>query len=82
MYTATRIRCYIDIIQGILTYSDSCLMKQRKYGLHVFIESLYNDIGKSYSKKVQKNYVMHSPVFCPSMGKYGAKSPSTHSGFM
>ena len=82
MYTATRIRCYIDIIQGILTYSDSCLMKQRKYGLHVFIESLYNDIGKSYSKNVQKNYVMHSPVFCPNMGKYGAKSHSTHGGFM
>ena len=49
-YTETRIRCYIGIISRILT--DSNRVNKREYGLNVFIESLYNDIRKSYSKKI------------------------------
>ena len=43
-------------------------MKESEYGLHVFIESLYNDILESYSKNIQKNYVLYSPSFCPNTG--------------
>ena len=50
-------------------------MNKREYGLHVFIESLYNDIRESYSKNIQENFVLYSPVFCPNTGEYGAKNP-------
>ena len=63
------------IISCILT--DSYRMNKMEYGLHVFIESFYNDIRESYS-----NFVLYSPVFCPNTGEYGAKNPRIHGGFM
>ena len=50
IYTKTRIRCYIGIIFRIL--ADTYRMNKREYGLHVFIESLYNDIREGYSKNI------------------------------
>ena len=50
-YTETCICCYIGIISGILT--DSYRVNKREYGLHVFKESLYNDVRESYSKTIQ-----------------------------
>ena len=80
IYTVTRIRCHIGIISRILT--DSYRMNKREYGLHVSIEFLYNDIRESYSKNIQKSYVLFSPVFCPNMEEYGAKNPCIHGSFM
>ena len=56
-YTITRIPCYIGIISRILT--DSYRMNKREYLLHVFIESLYNDIREIYSKNIQENLENH-----------------------
>ena len=70
-YTVTLIRCYIGIVSRILT--DSSRMDKRVYGLHVIIESLYNDIRERCSKNIEQNFVMYSPVFCPNTGEYGAK---------
>ena len=53
IYTVTRIRCCIGIISRILT--DSQRMNKRYHGLHVFIESIYNNIRESYSKNLRKN---------------------------
>ena len=78
--TETRIRCYIGIFSRILT--DSYKMNEREYRLHVFIESLYNDILGSYSKNIQENFVLYSPLFCPNTGEYGAKQTRIHGGFM
>ena len=50
-------------------------MNKREYELHVFIEALYDNILESYSKIIQKNFVLYSPVFCPNLGEYGAKKP-------
>ena len=47
-YTVTCIRCYIGIISRIL--ADSYRVNKGERGLHVFNESLYNDIRESYSK--------------------------------
>ena len=57
-------------------------MNKREYGLHVFILSLYNDIPENYSKNIQENFVLYSPVFCPNTGEYGAKNARIHGGFM
>ena len=62
--------------------TDSYRRNKREYGLHVFTESLYNDIRESYSKNIRGKYVLYSPVFCPNIGKYVAKKPSIHGGFM
>ena len=70
-YTETRIRCYIGIISRILT--DSYRVNKSECGLHVFIESLYNDLEKSYLKNNQENFVLYSTVFCPNTGEYRAK---------
>ena len=72
LYTVIRIRCYIGIIPCILT--DSYWTNKRKYRLHEFMESLYNDIRESYSKNMREKYVLCSPVFCPNTGEYGAKN--------
>ena len=79
-YTVTRIRCYIGIISRIL--ADSYRVNKGERGLHVFIESLYNDIRESYSKSMHENCVLYSIVFCPNAGEYGAKGPRIHGGFM
>ena len=55
-YTESRICCYVAIISRIFT--DSYGMNKREYGLHVFIESLYNDIQESYLKNI------HEILFC------------------
>ena len=47
-YIETRIRCYIGIVSRIL--ADSYRVNKRKYGLHVFIASLYNEYGKVIQK--------------------------------
>ena len=57
-------------------------MNKREYGLHVFIESLYNDMRETYSKNMQVNFVLYSPVFCPNTGEYGAKKNRIYGGFM
>ena len=62
-YTQVCIRCYIGIISRIL--AGLYRMNKREYGLHVFIESLYSDIGENYSKDKQGKFVLYSPVFCP-----------------
>ena len=51
-YTKTRIRCYIGIISRIL--ADSYRVNKREYGLHVFIESLYNNTRENYSTNIKK----------------------------
>ena len=79
-YTETCIRCYIGVISRIL--ADSYLVNKREYGLHVFIESLYNDIRESYSKSIQENFVFYSTVFCPNTQEYVAKTPRILGGFM
>ena len=79
-YTVTRIHRYIGIISGILTDSDR--MNKVKYELHAFLESLRNDIRESYSKNIQKNFVLHSLVFSPNIAEYIAKKARTHGGFM
>ena len=76
----TSIRCSIGIISRIL--ADSYQMNKTEYGLHVFIESLYNDMRENYSKNIQENFVLYSPVFCPNTGEYGAKKARIHGGFM
>ena len=76
-YSETRIHCYVGIISRILT--DSYRMNKREYGL--FIESLYNDIPESYSKNIQENFVLYSPVFYPNTGEYGAKKTRIHGVF-
>ena len=48
-------------------------MNKRKYELHAFMESLYNDIRERYLKNIQGSYVLYSPAFCPNTGEYGAK---------
>ena len=60
-YIETRIRCYISISSGIL--ADSYRVNKRKYGLHLFIESKYNDIREGYSKNMQENVVPYSTEF-------------------
>ena len=74
-YTETRIRCYIGIISRILT--DSYRGNKREYGLHVFMESLYNKYGEitqkiyrkilfciqPYSAWIGENTVQKTPVF-------------------
>ena len=72
-YTETRILRYIGIISRILT--DLYRLNKREYGLHVFIESLYNDIRENYLENIHKNFVLYSTVFCPNTGEYGAKKP-------
>ena len=52
MYTETRIRPYIGIVSRI--YTDSNRANKREYGLHVFMESLYNDIESVIQKIYQK----------------------------
>ena len=79
-YTETCIRCYSGIISRIL--ADSYRVNKNEYGLRVFIESLYNDIRESYSKNIQKSFVLYSTVFCPNTGEYGAKKPRIDGGFM
>ena len=44
-------------------------MNKRKYELHVFIGSLYNEIQESHSKNILGNVVLYSTMFCPNMGK-------------
>ena len=70
-HTETRIRRYIGIISRILT--DLYRLNKRKHGLHVFIESLYNDIWENYLENIHKNVVLYLTVFCPNTGEYGAK---------
>ena len=70
-HTETRLRRYIGIISRILT--DLYQLNKREYGLHVFIESLYNDIRENYLENIQNNFVLYSNVFCPNTGEYGAK---------
>ena len=72
-HTETGIRRYIGIISHILT--DLYRLNKRKYGLHVFIESLYNDIRENYLENIHKNFVLYSTVFCSNTGEYGAKKP-------
>ena len=79
-YTKTRIRCYIGIISRIL--ADSYRVNKREYGLHVFIESLYNNTRENYSTNIKKNFVLHSTAYFPNMGEYGAKNPYIHGGFI
>ena len=79
-YTKTRIRCYIGIISRFL--ADSYDMNKREYGLHVFIESLYNDIRESYWKNIKENCVPYLTVFCPNTGEYGPKKTRIGGGFM
>ena len=50
-------------------------MNKREYGLHVFMESLYNDIRESYLKNIKGNCVPYLNVFCPNTGEYGPKKP-------
>ena len=57
-------------------------MNKTENGLHVFIESLYNDMRENYSKNIQENFVLYSPVFSPNTGEYGAKKARIHGGFM
>ena len=71
----TCIRCFIGIISRIL--ADSYPVNKRKYGLHVFIEPLYNKCRKVtqklyrkilfciqlYSVRICKNAVQEKPVF-------------------
>ena len=52
MYTETRIRPYIGIVSRI--YTDSNRANKREYGLHVFMESLYNDIESVIQKLYRK----------------------------
>ena len=73
IYIETRLRCYIGIISRIL--ADSYRVNKREYGLHVFIESLYNDIRESYSRNIQEIFVLYSTVSCPNTGEYGANKP-------
>ena len=68
------------IMFRILT--DSYRVNKREYGLHVFMESLHNDIQESYSKNIQKNFVLYSTVFCPNTEEYVAKKTRIHDGFM
>ena len=75
-YTETRIRCYIGIISRIL--ADLYRVNRsisREYGLHLFIESLCDDIRECYSKNIQKKFVLYSSVFCPNTREYGEKNP-------
>ena len=60
-YTETRMRCYIVIISRIL--ADSCIHS----GLHVFIESLYNEYGKLFKKYTGK----FCSVFNRILSEYG-----------
>ena len=62
--------------------TDSHRVNKREYELHVFIESLHNDIRENYSKNIHKNFVLYSTVFCPNTGEYGAKKSCIHGGFM
>ena len=73
-YTETHICCYIGITSRILT--DSYRVNKREYELHVFIESLDNDIPENYSKNIQENFALYSTVFCPKTWEYGAKKTS------
>ena len=57
-------------------------MNKVKYELHVFLESLRNDIPESYSKNIQENFVLYSLVFSPNIGEYIAKKARIHGGFM
>ena len=68
-YTKTRIRCYIGIISRILT--DSYQVNKRKYRLHVFMESLYNEYGKLFKKYIEKFCSAFSRIWT----EYGAKKP-------
>ena len=80
-YTVTRILCYIGITSRILT--DSYRMNKKEYGFYVFIESLHNDLRESYSKNIQENFVLYSPVFCPDTEGCGTKKKiRIHGGFM
>ena len=67
-----RIRCYIGIISCILT--DSYRTNKREYGLHVFKESYYSDIRESYSKNIQVNFTLYSPVFSMNTEEYDTKN--------
>ena len=40
--------------------------------MHVFIESLCNDIRERCSEIIQEDFVLYSPVVCPNTGEYGA----------
>ena len=44
-----------------------------EYRLHVFIESLRNNIRESYPKNIKENFVLHSPIFIWNTGEYGEK---------
>ena len=44
-----------------------------EYRLHVFIESLCNNIQESYPKNIKENFVLHSPIFIWNTGEYGGK---------
>ena len=57
-------------------------MNKREYGLHVLIVSVYYDVGESYSKNIQENFVFNSTVFCLNNGEYGAKKHGIHGSFM
>ena len=65
------IRCYIRIISCILT--GSYQINKMEYRLHVFIESLCNNIQESYPKNIKENFVLHSPIFIWNTGEYGEK---------
>ena len=58
-YTESCIRCCIRIISRILT--DSYRGNKREYGLHVFIESLYNEYGKIIQKIYRKIFFCIQP---------------------
>ena len=79
-HTETCIRRYIGIISRILT--DLYQLNKKEYGLHVFTESLYNDIRENYLENIHKNFVLYLTVFCPNTGEYGAKKNRIHGGFM
>ena len=44
-----------------------------EYRLHVFIESLRNNIRESYPKNIKENFVLHSPIFIWNTGEYVEK---------
>ena len=57
-------------------------MNKREYGLYVFIEPLYNDVGEIYLKNIQENFVLYSPLFCLNTEEYGREKARIHCGFM
>ena len=50
-------------------------MNKKECRLHVFTESLYNDIQESYLKNIKGNFVLYSLIFCPNTGEYRSKNP-------